>query len=131
MPVGADTPLYTIGDPLANIGTFILQSLAHPEVTLPGRIVHVAIEETSNAKLLEAWSHITGKAATYVQTTAATYNALWPGWGLVEAEMFRFYDGFRGRPWASEGESMVMAEDLGIDVGEMVGVEEALLGMKA
>ena len=130
-PAPSDVPLFTIGDPKANIGRFIIEALSHPEVSLPGRTVHVAIEETSNAKLLAAWSQATGKRAIYVQTTIESYDALWPGWGVVEGLMFQFYDEFRGKPWMPEGERMIMAADLGIKVEDMVGVQEALQGIEA
>ena len=123
-PVPADVPLYTIGDAKENIGKFALAALAQPEVSLPGRCIHAAVEETSNAKLLAAWSEATGRKATYVQTTLESYDALWPGWGMVEGLMYQFYDECRGLPWMSTGEKMVMPADLGLDVKEMAGVRE-------
>jgi hypothetical protein len=129
-PAPGDVPIYTIGDPRVNIGKFVLAALARPDISLPGRGLHVAIEETSNVELLEAWSEVTGKNATYVQTTVESYDALWPGWGMVEGRMFQFYDEFRGVPWMLEGEKMLMAIDLGLDVKEMSGVREALQDMQ-
>lgn len=81
------------------------------------------------AKLLEAWSEVTGKPVVYAETTVKSYDALWPGWGEVEGVMLQFYDQFRGVPWLPNGEKMVMATDLGLDVGEMVGTVEALKRM--
>ena len=104
----------------------MLAALAHPDISLPGRCLHVAIEETSMAKLLKVWSEATGKKAIYVQTTVDSYDALWPGWGRVEGLMLQFYDEFRGVPWLPDGEKLVMATDLGLDTRNMVGVADAL-----
>lgn len=78
------------------------------------------------AALLETWSEVTGKKVRYVQTTLQSYDALWPSWGEVEGLMLQFYDQFRYVPWLPDGEKMVMATDLGLNVGDMVGVAEAL-----
>lgn len=125
-PARSDVPLYTIGDERANIGKFVLAALAQPEVVLPGRCLHVAIEETSMAGLLAAWTEVTGKKVVNVQTTLESYNALWPGWGRVEGLMLQLYDEFRYVPWLANGEKMVMPSDLGLKIENMTGVVEAL-----
>jgi hypothetical protein len=78
------------------------------------------------AKLLQAWSEANGQKVVYVQTTVDSYDALWPGWGRVEGLMLQFYDEFRNVPWLPDGEKLVMATDLGLDVRKMVGVAAAL-----
>ena len=40
--------------------------------------------------------------------------------------MLQFYDEFRNVPWLPDGERLVLATDLGVNVGNMVSVTAAL-----
>lgn len=114
-PVAPDVPIRAIGNPIVNIGIFALAVLKKPEVTLPGRFVLAANEESTTGKLLQDWTDATGKPAHYVKTSSlADYADIFPGgWGYEMGEMMVMWEELRERSWSGE-EPLVTIDDLGL-----------------
>jgi len=80
-------------------------------------------ETLSAGDLLAAWSRATGHAANYVKVSLDEFDKVWPVWGREMGLMLEFWDDAKDESWS--GESIIGAEELGVDVGSLVGVEEA------
>lgn len=114
-PVSPDVPIKAIGDPSVNIGIFAFAVLKKPEVTLPGRFVLAANEDSTSGKLLQDWSEATGKPSHYVKTsTLADYADIFPGgWGYEMGEMMVMWEELGDKSWSGE-EPLVTIDDLGL-----------------
>jgi len=131
-PVAADVPIRAIGNPIINIGIFALAVLKKPEVTLPGRFVLAANEDTTTGKLLEDWSEVTGHAAQYVQSsTLQAYADIFPaGWGHEMGEMMVMWEELREKSWSGE-EPLVTIDELGLrGNAELTTVKDAYKAME-
>lgn len=116
------------GDMRTNPGVLVRQILARPEVT-KGRYASVWSETISLQELLSIWSTVTGKEAVYVEVSPDTYAAMWGAGGQELVEMYKFCEAVDD--WAEHrGTDLLSAEDLGIEKGELVGMQEALESLK-
>jgi hypothetical protein len=116
------TPFHTIGDTRANVGAFVMAILRKPEVSLR-KFVLAKTETVTNREVLATWSRATGLAAEFVRVTLDEFDHVWPAWGREMGLMLEFWDEAREKSWT--GESIVGAEELGVDVGSLVGLEAA------
>lgn len=123
-----DTPVSSIGDVAANVGIFAAAVLRQPNLTLPGRFVKVATEETTTGQLLKDWSEVTGKPAVYVETSLEQFNSVWPGWGQEMGVMLSAWSELRERSWSGE-EGILTKEDLGIAGEKFAGTKEVYAKM--
>jgi len=114
-PAASDVPIKAIGNPIVNIGIFALAVLKKPEVTLPGRYVFAANEESTTGKLLQDWSEATGKPAHYVKTASLEeYARIFPGgWGYEMGSMMVMWEELGDKSWSGE-EPLVTIDDLGL-----------------
>jgi NmrA-like family len=123
-----DTPVSGIGDVTVNVGIFTSAILRQPELTLPGRFVKAAVEESTTGQILKDWSEVTGKPAVYVQTSLEAFNSVWPGWGQEMGVMMAAWDELRERSWSGE-DGILTKEDLGIAGEKFVGSKEVYATM--
>jgi hypothetical protein len=123
-PAAPDTPVKSIGSPLQNIGTFALAILKQPDKTRGGKFVAAYVEETTTGKLLKDWSEVTGKKATYIQTSLEDFSNVWPMWGIEMGVMMKMWDEIKDKSWTGEGD-ILTKEDLGIAGEKFVGVKGA------
>lgn len=124
-PSGPETPILSIGDQKKNVGPYVLAIASKPEVSLPGKFVLAATEETTMGGLLKLWGKINGKETVFIQTDLETYDALFPAWGQEMGSMMDFWGEFKEKSWTREGTDIVTGNELGVK-GEMVSVEAAL-----
>lgn len=66
------------GNVRKNVGIFVEAIIANPEVSLPGKVVQVAIGYMTYPELLATWSKATGKKATYIHCTRKNSKASIP-----------------------------------------------------
>jgi hypothetical protein len=125
-PAAPSTPIHTIADTRANVGPFVMAILRAPRVSL-GKFVLAKTETLSAADVLAAWSRATGHAAEYVEVSLEDFDKVWPGWGREMGMMMAFWDEAKEKSWS--GESIIGAEELGVDVGALVGLEETFKRM--
>jgi len=125
-PAVASTPMHTIGDTRANVGAFVTAILRRPEVSL-GKFVLAKTATVSAGEVLATWSRATGHTAEYAQVSLEQFDRFWPAWGLEMGVMMAFWDEAKEQSWS--GEEIVGAEELGVDVRELVGLEEAFKGI--
>lgn len=126
-PAAASTPVHTIGDTRANVGAFATAILRRPEISL-GKAVLAKTATLSAAELLATWSRATGHAAEYVQVSLQEFDRVWPTWGQEMGIMLEYWDEAKERSWS--GEDVLEAEELGVDVDGLVGLEEAFRGIE-
>ncbi|KAH8647063.1 hypothetical protein BGZ60DRAFT_391372 [Tricladium varicosporioides] len=124
-PSGPETPVLSIGDQKKNVGPYVLAIASKPEVSLPGKFVLAAIEETTTGGLLKLWGEVNGKDTVFIQTDLETYDALFPAWGLEMGDMMDFWSEFKDKSWTREGADIITGNELGVK-GEMVSVEAAV-----
>ena len=128
-PARADTPVYSIGDPSANIGVFVHAILTHPQKTLGGKFVWAYTDVTTMGQMLNDWSEVTGKKARYLQVTSLKeYNDVWPMWGHNVGSMLEAWNEAREKSWSGE-EVILTKGDLGLEGSKFVGVKEAFGNM--
>lgn len=125
-PAAASTPIHTIGDTRANVGVFAMAILRAPKVSL-GKFVLAKTETLSAAEVLATWSRATGHAAEYVRVSLDDFDKMWPVWAREMGLMMAFWDEAKEKSWS--GEEIVGAEELGVDVGALVGLEQAFRGI--
>lgn len=121
-------PVKSIGDPHVNIGTFALAVVKQPELSLPGRFILVASEETTTGKLLQDWSDVTGRASKYVQVSLDQFSEIWPGWGLEMGVMMKMWDELRDKSWSGE-DALITAQDLGLQNTTFASVKDGYARM--
>jgi hypothetical protein len=121
-PIDPSTPFHIIGDTRANVGTFVVAILSKPEVSL-GKAVLAKAATVSAGDVLATWSRVTGHVAEYVQVSLDDFDKMWPMWGREMGVMLAFWNEARDKSWS--GEEIVGAEELGVDVAGLVGLEEA------
>lgn len=126
-PAAASTPIHTIGDTRANVGAFVTAILRHPEISLK-KFVLAKTATLTAAEVLATWSRATGHAAEYVRVSLEEFDRLWPVWGQEMGIMMKFWDEAKEKSWS--GENIVGAEELGVKVEELVGLEEAFKGIE-
>ena len=120
------TPIHTIGDTRANVGVFVMAILRAPQVSL-GKFVLAKTATVTAANVLATWSRATGHAAEFVKVSLDKFDKLWPAWGREMGLMLEFWDEAREKSWS--GENLVGAEELGVEVGKLVGLEDTFRGM--
>jgi NmrA-like family len=121
-PAAASTPIHSIGSTSANVGTFVMAILRAPEISLR-KFVQAKVATLSAGDVLATWSRATGHAAEYVKVSLEEFDRVWPVWGREMGLMLEFWDEAKEKSWS--GEDIIGAEELGVDVGSLVGVEEA------
>jgi hypothetical protein len=121
-PAASSTPIHTIGDTRANVGAFVVAILRRPEVSLR-KFVLAKVATATAGDVLAAWSRATGHTAEFVRVTLEEFDRLWPVWGQEMGVMMEFWDAATERSWS--GGDIVGAEELGVNVEELVGLEEA------
>ncbi|KAL4879868.1 hypothetical protein BJY04DRAFT_228793 [Aspergillus karnatakaensis] len=125
LPIGADTPITTIGPLRKNVGMFVEAILKRPEVS-KGRYVLAGIETLTVEELLQRWGKITGKPTVHIPTSLEVYDQLYPGWGAEIGVMLQFWEAVGARSWSKTGETILTKEDLGIDESQLVGLDAAI-----
>ena len=111
-----------------NPGIVVRQILANPEKS-KGRYATVWSETISMQKLLDIWSSVTGQETVYVEIEATAFATMWGPGGHELAEMFKFCEAVDDWTDHRKGE-LVSAEDLGINKGELVGMQQSLEKLK-
>ena len=129
-PASPTTPVWTIGSPSGNIGTFALAIFRQPEKTIGGKFVTAYVEETTQAQMLKDFSDVTGKKATYVQVSLEDFSEVWPGgWGQEMGSMMAAWSEVKERAWSGE-EGILTKDDLGLGEADFAGgFKEALREM--
>ena len=128
-PVRPTTTLPMAGDMNINPGVVVRQILAHPEKS-KGRYATVWSEIISMQELLDIWSTVTGKEAVYVQVPADTFATMWGAGGRELAEMFKFCEAVSD--WTEHRRTELLSvEVLGIEKGELIGMQQSLESLKA
>ena len=118
------------GDMRVNPGIVVRQILANPEKS-KGRYTSVWSETITMKELLMIWSKVTGKEGVFVQIAPESFAEMWgePG-GKELADMYKFCEYVTDWGLLRQG-NLLTPEDLGIQKGELVGMERALEGLKA
>ena len=115
----------SIGDPLSNIGPFVLAILKQPEKTLPGRSVIAHVEDTTIQQLLKDLETVAGDSFTYKQISLEDFSDLWPIWGVEIGMMLQMWDELRESSWSGE-DTILTKADLGLQATRFVSVKDAL-----
>lgn len=114
------------GNVRKNVGIFVEAIIANPEVSLPGKVVQVAIGYMTYPELLATWSKATGKKATYIHCTREEFEGLYPVTGLELALQYVFLENVGLATPSGVDPDIVEATDLGVQQHQLVGVEETL-----
>ncbi|KAK5048618.1 hypothetical protein LTR84_005709 [Exophiala bonariae] len=123
-PCSPMTKIPMAGSVRKNVGVLVKAILDRPEVSLPGKVVQVAIGLMTYPELLATWSKATGKNATYVQCTREVFESLYPATGLELALQYVFLNNVASS--AEVDTNIVEASALGVSQHMLVGVEETL-----
>ncbi|MCJ1477415.1 hypothetical protein MMC13_006086 [Lambiella insularis] len=108
---------------------YVAALIARPEVSLPGRYACVKTETTSFRQIMATWSKVTGKEAAYVEIPAEEYIKLWGPFGQEMDSQYKFGEEFGD--WGTFREDLLTEEELGIERGQLVGLERYLESVKA
>jgi hypothetical protein len=114
------------GNVRKNVGIFVKAIIARPEVSLPGKVVQVAMGYMTYPELLATWSKVTGKKATYVHCTREEFEGLYPATGLELALQYVFLENMGSATSSDVDPDVVDGIELGIQQHQLVGVEETL-----
>jgi hypothetical protein len=95
---------------------------------LPGKFVLAKTQTLSAGDVLKTWSEATGKKAEYVKVSLEDFDRMWPMWGMEMGVMLKFWDEAKDKSWSGE-EGIVGAEELGVEVGKLVGLKAAFEGL--
>lgn len=112
------------GNVRQNVGVFVRAIITHPEKSLPGKVVPVAIGYLTYPELLTTWQQATGKKATYVHCTAEEFQGLYPATGLELALQYEFLKNVGTLSVVDP--DVVEASDLGVQQDQLVGVSDTL-----
>ncbi|KAI1868555.1 uncharacterized protein JN550_006471 [Neoarthrinium moseri] len=88
---------------------------------------NVALEKWTFQEMADVWSQVTGKKCSFVQCSPEDWTALWGPAGHELGLQFKF--GELCDPW-QETDEHISAEELGIDVNEVVGFKGTIEGLK-
>jgi hypothetical protein len=127
-PAAPSTPIKSIGNPSANVGTFALAIFNQPKKTLGGRFVAAYVEELTSGQMLQDWAGVTGKKATHVQVSLDTLSAVWPMWGLEMGVMMKMWDEVKEKSWSGEAR-VLTKDDLGLSKADFVGAKAVMKEM--
>jgi hypothetical protein len=123
-PCATTTKIPMAGSVRKNVGVFVQAITDHPEVSLPGKVVQVAIGLMTYPELLAVWSRATGKNATYIHCTREVFEKLYPTTGLELTLQYMFLHNI---DTSSEVDSNVVeASALGVSQNMLAGVEDTL-----
>ncbi|KAI1849175.1 hypothetical protein JX266_005136 [Neoarthrinium moseri] len=114
------------GDMSTNPGIWVRQALATAPKSF-GKYANVALEKWTFQEMADVWSQVTGKKCSFVQCSPEDWTALWGPAGHELGLQFKF--GELCDPW-QETDEHISAEELGIDVNEVVGFKGTIEGLK-
>jgi hypothetical protein len=127
----ADASVLLSGDMTVTPGLWTRQVLATGAPAF-GKYSNVALERWTFQQMLDTWSEVTGKKATYIQASMEEWTSLWGPMGTELALQFKF--GEMCDPWDeknTEGREFISAEELGIKPEEVPGCKATLQGLMA
>lgn len=128
LPTRATTTILVAGDMTHNPGLWTRQILATGRPTHT-KYANVALERLSYGEMLSIWSTVTTQtqpaAAVLVECSVAAYTALW-GPAAAELALQLRYGDEVGDAWAEREGEFLGVEELGIEVGEVVGFRGAV-----
>lgn len=129
LPTPGTAKIPNAGDLTHSGGIWVRQILANPSLS-KAKYAMVATETLSFAEMLAVWSEVTGKQGLYVACSPAEYAALWGTAGEELSDQLQF--GELVDDWeAGSGVEFVGKEALGIKEGDVRGLRETLVVLKA
>ncbi|KAI1853053.1 hypothetical protein JX265_012809 [Neoarthrinium moseri] len=126
MPTKPSARILLSGDMSTNPGIWVRQALATAPKSF-GKYANVALEKWTFQEMADVWSQVTGKKCSFVQCSPEDWTALWGPAGHELGLQFKF--GELCDPW-QETDEHISAEELGIDVNEVVGFKGTIEGLK-
>jgi hypothetical protein len=129
--VPADTPMGCIGDTRANLGAFVVASLAQPEKTRGGRIVFAFLEMSTLGGLLQTWAEAHKTKAHYLQIPKETFYSLFPNGFAEEFNLgMEFWSWTKATGIQFTGkDSFLTAADLGVDTSKLLSVRDSFAAL--
>lgn len=112
------------GNVRRNVGVAVKAILAHPESSLPGKLIPLSLGLMTYPELLEKWTKATGKKVTYIRCTSEEFQRLYPTTGLELALQYEFLENVATAQVVDP--NLVQLSDIGIKENELVGVEDTL-----
>lgn len=112
------------GNVRKNVGAAVKAILAHPESSLPAKLVPLSLGLMTYPEVLEKWTKATGKQVTYIHCTAEEFQGLYPATGLELSLQYEFLENVATAQVVNP--DLVRLSDIGIKENDLGGVGETL-----
>lgn len=110
------------GDITVNAGLFVKAILEKPEITLPGKFVHLTTETLTAAELLDTWAQLQGRKSQMLVVPPETLFKIWPGITRMMHLSASYWEYMKEKAFSGE-DGILTKDDLEID--GLVGTKEA------
>ncbi|KAL6822643.1 hypothetical protein J3E69DRAFT_381835 [Trichoderma sp. SZMC 28015] len=115
----------TIGDIRKNLVPFVQAILDKPEMK-KGAMVVASIGTFNVLDMLRKLARTRGKEFEFIETSSETYYKLYPLWAEEGSLMMQYMQALGDQAWTDATYPMVFPDELGIDTGSFVSLEDSL-----